>query len=197
MSMRHIVVARAAASASAALVAGSSRCVRRLRRRSEPATAAAGPPTIDVVRVVEQPLDVTLSMPGELDPYETVAIYPKVTGFVKTIRVDRGSRVRAGDLLAELEAPELVAQRAEAQSKLQAPRRSWRSPARKPMRDASTYDKLKAASATPGVVAGNDVVLAQKAVEADQSQIAAAQQTVEAARQALQVGHATWKATCG
>ena len=35
------------------------------------------------------------------------------------------------------------------------------------------------------MVAGNDVVLAQKAVEADQGQIAAAQQNVEAARQAL------------
>jgi hypothetical protein len=44
---------------------------------------------------------------------------------------------------------------------------------------------LKAASATPGVVAGNDVVLAQKAVEADQGQIAAARQNVEAAREAL------------
>jgi RND family efflux transporter MFP subunit len=44
---------------------------------------------------------------------------------------------------------------------------------------------LKAASATPGVVAGNDLVVAQKAVEADQSQIAAAQENVEAARQAL------------
>ena len=64
--------------------------------------------------------NVTLSLPGELTPYETVAVYPRVTGFVKTIRVDRGSRVRAGELMAVLEAPELVAQRAEAQSKLQA-----------------------------------------------------------------------------
>ena len=47
--------------------------------------------------------------------------------------------------------------------------------------DASTYAKLQAAAATPGVVAGNDVVLAQKAVEADQSQVPAAQQNVEAA----------------
>jgi len=51
--------------------------------------------------------------------------------------------------------------------------------------DLSTYDKLKAASATPGVVAGNDLVLAQKAVEAGQGQIASAQQNIEAARQAL------------
>jgi membrane fusion protein, multidrug efflux system len=51
--------------------------------------------------------------------------------------------------------------------------------------DTSTFEKLKAASATPGVVAGNDLLLAQKSVEADQGQIAAGQKNVEAARQAL------------
>jgi len=55
---------------------------------SEQATAP-GPPTLDVVHVVQRPIDVTLSMPGQLDPYESVAVYPKVTGFVKRIRVDR------------------------------------------------------------------------------------------------------------
>ena len=147
--------------------------------------AAAVTPTIEVVNVIEQPLDVTLSLPGELNPYQTVALYARVTGFVKTIRVDRGSRVRAGEEVAALEAPELVAQRAEAQSKLQGAEAQLRAVRSKAEGDASTYDKLKAASATPGVVAGNDVVQAQKAVEADQGQIAAAQQNVEAARQAL------------
>lgn len=153
--------------------------------RSEKPVATA-PPTIEVVRVLEQPVNVTLSMPGELQPYQTVAVYPKVTGFVKSIRVDRGSQVRAGELMAALEAPELVAQRSEAQSKLQAAEAQLAVARSKADADASTYDKLKAAAATPGVVAGNDLVLAQKAVEADQSQIAAAQQTVEAARQAVQ-----------
>jgi RND family efflux transporter MFP subunit len=124
-------------------------------------------------------------MPGQLDPYETVAVYPKVTGFVKSIRVDRGSRVRSGDVMAELEAPELIAQRAEAQSKVQAAEAQLAVTRAKADADTSTFDRLKAASATPGVVAGNDVVVAQKTVEADQSQIAAAQQTTEAARQAL------------
>src|SRR5437016_13668761 len=82
-------------------------------------TAASGPPTIEVVKVVEQPLNVTLSLPGELAPYQTVALYSRVTGFVKSIGVDRGSRVRTGQQLAVLEAPELVAQQSEAQSKLQ------------------------------------------------------------------------------
>lgn len=147
--------------------------------------APEGPPTIEVVKVVEQPLNVTLSLPAELNAYQTVALYARVTGFVKTIRVDRGSRVRAGEPIAVLEAPELVAQKSEAQSKLQSAEAQLGAIRSKAEATASTYEKLKAASATPGVVAGNDVVLAQKAVEADQGQIAAAQQNIEAARQAL------------
>ena len=146
---------------------------------------AAGPPTIETVRVIEQAASVTLELPGELEPFESVDVYPKVTGFVKTIRVDRGSRVRAGDPLVEIEAPELVAQQAEAQSRLQAAEAQLAIARTKADADTSTFDRLKAASATPGVVAGNDVVLAQKTVEAGQSQVVSAQQTVEAARQAV------------
>jgi RND family efflux transporter MFP subunit len=135
--------------------------------------------------VVEQPLNVQLSLPGELTPYQAVAIYPRVTGFVKTVRVDRGSRVHAGDILAVLEAPELLAQQAEAQSRLQAAEAELGALRARAEADAAVYERLKTAAATPGVVAGNDVVLAQKAVAANDSQIAAAQQNIEAARQAL------------
>jgi membrane fusion protein (multidrug efflux system) len=149
------------------------------------AAATAEAPAIDVVKVVEQPLHTTLSLPGELQPFQSVAVYPRVTGFVRTVRVDRGSRVHAGDVMAELEAPELVAQRAEAQSKVQAAEAQLATARSKAESDAGTFDRLKAASATPGVVAGNDVVVAQKAVEGAQGQVTAAAQTVEASRQAL------------
>ncbi len=138
-----------------------------------------------MARAVQRPLNVTVSLPSELTAYETVAIYPRVTGFVQTIRVDRGSPVRTGDVIAVLDAPELAAQRSEAQSKLQGAEAQCNATRSKADADGSTYDKLKAASATPGVVAGNDLVLAQKVVEADGSQVTAAQQNVEAARQAL------------
>lgn len=181
-------VARAAGAAWLLVSIGIVSCRgNSLARDEKPATTApAGPPTIDVVRVVQQQTNVVLAMPGQLDPYEAVAVYPKVTGFVKSIRVDRGSRVRRGQLMVELDAPELIAQRAEAQSKRQAAEAQLSAARAKGDADTSTFDKLRAASATPGVVAGNDLVVAQKAVEADQSQIAAAQQNVEAARQALQ-----------
>ena len=51
-----------------------------------------------------------ITLPGELKPYEEVSIYPKMKGFVKKIYVDRGSFVRKGQLLAQLEAPEIGAQ---------------------------------------------------------------------------------------
>jgi len=169
-----------------ALAIGAAACGGGGGGAQPPKPAQPDAPTIDVVRVVQQAVDVVLSMPGELDPYEAVAVYPKVTGFVKAIRVDRGSRVLKGDVLVELEAPEFIAQRAEAQSKVQAAEAQLSVVRAKADADTSTFDKLKAASTTPGVVAGNDLVIAQKAVEADQSQIAAAQQTADAARAALQ-----------
>ena len=153
--------------------------------RATPVTAATGPAAIDVVRVLEQSLDVPLSLPGELTAFQSVAIFPRVTGFVKAVNVDRGSRVRAGDVLASLEAPELVAQRSEAQSKLQGAAAQLSVARAKADADKGTFARLKAASATPGVVAGNDVVIAEKTADASADQVLAAEQSVEAARQVL------------
>jgi len=150
-----------------------------------PVTAAAGPATIDVVRVVEQMLDVPLSLPGELTAFQSVAMFPRVTGFVKAVNVDRGSNVRAGDVLVSLEAPELAAQRAEAQSKLQTAEAQLSVARAKADADQGTFARLKAASATPGVVAGNEVVISEKTADGSVNQALAAEQSVEAARQAL------------
>ena len=176
---------RARAVMGALLLLALTGCRSKTTAKTTDKGASAGPQIVEVVEVVEQPLHVMLSLPGELTPYQSVALYSRVTGFVKTIAVDRGSRVRAGEQLAVLEAPELGAQKAEAQSKLQGAGAQLAAIRAKAEASASTYEKLKAASATPGVVAGNDVVLAQKTMEADQSQISAATQNVEAARQAL------------
>lgn len=146
---------------------------------------AAGPPTVDVVTVVAKPVDMTLALPGELDAFESVDMFPKVTGFVKGVRVDRGSHVRAGEILATLDAPEIRAQRAEAQSKLQAMQAQLAAARARAAAASSTYDKLKAASATPGVVAGNELTQAEKALESERSQVTAAEQNAQAARDAL------------
>jgi RND family efflux transporter MFP subunit len=141
---------------------------------------------VDVAKVSSQRLNIIVHLPGELEPFEVVAIYPRVSGFVKWMGVDRGSRVRSGDVIARLEAPELVAQKAEAQAKLQGAESQLAATQAKLAADESTYEKLKAASATPGVVAGNDLVATEKAAEAGRAQVKASQENVNAAKQSLQ-----------
>jgi RND family efflux transporter MFP subunit len=150
------------------------------------AAATASNPKVEVVKVVSQKLAITVHLPGEIEPYEVVAIFPKVTGFVKSIAVDRGSHVKAGERIAQLEAPELVAQRSEAQSKLQAAQAQLAAAQAKVASDENTYEHLKSAAATPGVVAGNDLFIAEKATEADRAQLKAQEDNVGAAKQALQ-----------
>ncbi len=150
------------------------------------AAAPAGPVAVDIARVVEQPLDVQLSLPGELVAFESVALHARVAGFVKSVAVDRGSVVQRGEVLATLDAPEIVAQRAEAQSKLQAATAQLAAARAKADAEQLTFERLKTASATPGVVAGNDVAVAEKSAEASRNQVVAAEQQVEAARQAAQ-----------
>jgi membrane fusion protein, multidrug efflux system len=156
---------------------------------SAPAPAAQPavpePPTIDVVPVVRQPLDVPLSLPGELTAFQSVALHPRVTGFVRTVAVDRGTRVRAGSVLLTLDAPELVAQRAEAQARVLGAEAQLSAARARAAADTSTYRRLEAAAVTPGVVAGNDLTVAEQAAAASASQVTAAEQSVEAARQAL------------
>lgn len=155
-------------------------------KSSAKAANAQAAPNVEVAKVTAQKLSITVHLPGEIEPYEAVAIFPRVTGFVKSITVDRGSHVRAGQLMAQLEAPELVAQRSEAQSKLQGAKAQLAAAEAKVASDESTYEHLKAAAATPGVVAGNDLFVAQKTSEADRAQVQSQQQNVEAAQQALQ-----------
>jgi RND family efflux transporter MFP subunit len=48
-----------------------------------------------------------MTLQAEFEPFQDVLIHAKVSGYVNPIRVDIGDRVRAGDLLATLEVPEL------------------------------------------------------------------------------------------
>ena len=146
---------------------------------------SGGTQTVDVTKVISQRLTLTVQLPGEITPYESVAEFPKVTAFVKWIGVDRGSHVKAGEEIVRLEAPELVAQKQEAQSKLEAAEAQRAEAEAKLTADQSTFMRLKNAAATPGVVAGNDVEVAQQTTEADRARLRAADQNIAAAKSAL------------
>jgi membrane fusion protein (multidrug efflux system) len=141
--------------------------------------------TVEVVAVVSQKFATVFTLPAQLIPYETVDVYPKVTGFIDMIRVDRGSRVHQGELIIRLSAPELVAQRAQAESALHAAESQLTTAQAKLSADKGTYLHLASAAKTPGVVAENDVMIANQTASADQGQAEAAESNVAAARDAL------------
>lgn len=142
-------------------------------------------PPVNVVTVRSQKLNTTLSLPAQTSPYEAVAIFPKVTGFIEKISVDRGSHVKSGDLIVQLSAPELLAQRSQAEANLQTAQSHLAATQAKLLSDKGTYEHLASAAKTPGVVAGNDLLVAEQTTAADRAQVEAAQHNVLAAQDAL------------
>jgi len=139
-----------------------------------------------LVPVVSKAVSRTVDLPGEIQPYLSVEIHAKVSGYLERITVDRGSAVKAGERIAELRAPELQAQIAEAESKVQGAE-SDRAQAEAQLNAAqSTYDRLKKASETPGAIAGNELVQAEQQVDAAKAVVKARMQAVAAARNAVQ-----------
>jgi membrane fusion protein, multidrug efflux system len=147
--------------------------------------ASNAPATVNTVPVVSKKLQTTIALPAQLTPYEQVDIYPKVTGFVQTVTVDRGSRVQRGQLLVRLTAPELISQRSQAEAGVRAAQSQLATAQAKLTSDNGTYLHMVAASKTPGVLAENDVVVAGQAVSADKGLVDAAEQNIAAAREAL------------
>src|SRR5713101_6015597 len=140
---------------------------------------------VEVVSVQAKSIYREVRLPGEILPYLAVPIHAKVTGFVKKINVDRGSVVKEGETLATLEAPEMQAQILEAESKAQAIELQRAEAEAKLASVQSTYDSLKAASATPGVVAGNDVTVAEKSVDAARATVRSYEGTFKAAQASI------------
>jgi RND family efflux transporter MFP subunit len=154
------------------------------------AKPASAPPqaqerAIPVQAVVQKPVQATTDLPAELTPYEDVAIFPKQSGFLQWIGVDRGSRVTQGELLARLVAPELDAQKAQAQSQYQSAQAALLVAKAKLESDKGTDAHLHSAAETPGVVAGNDLLVSAQTVKGDEANVSAAERNVDAAQQAL------------
>ena len=141
--------------------------------------------TLEAVPVISRPLDRTVLLPGEFVPYLSVPIHAKVAGFVEKVEVDRGSIVTEGQLLATMVAPELNAQRAEAEAKVRAVEAQRVEAEARVVAAESTYQRLKAASATPGVIAGNELIQAEKQLDAERAKVRAAESSIQAAQSAV------------
>jgi RND family efflux transporter MFP subunit len=81
-------------------------------------TEAQAIPTVAVLRPDSRGRLTSLDLPGRLEAYSQAQIYARSSGYLKEWKVDIGARVKAGELLAEIEAPDLDQQFVQAQADL-------------------------------------------------------------------------------
>ncbi len=141
--------------------------------------------TSDFAPVISKPGSRVVDLPAEIWPYLSVSLHAKVPGYVERVIVDRGSMVKEGELLIDLTAPEMDAQIAEAESKFQAAEAERLQAEAELAAARSTYERTQEAARTPGAVAGNDLILTQKQVEAAQALVNSRQRARGAAQSAV------------
>jgi membrane fusion protein, multidrug efflux system len=75
-------------------------------------------PTVAVVLPDARALNATIDLPGRLEAYYRAPIFARVSGYLKSWSVDIGARVKAGQVIAEIEAPDLDQQLLQARADL-------------------------------------------------------------------------------
>ena len=75
-------------------------------------------PSVAVMHPDARPLSPTLELPGRLEAYFRAPIYARVSGYLNNWKADIGAQVKAGQLLAQVDAPDLDQQLLQARADL-------------------------------------------------------------------------------
>lgn len=160
---------------------------------------ASGPTlTVGVTKVLKKSLGRDITLSSELVPFQEIDVYAKQAGYVKKLLVDYGSRVKAGQVMAILEIPELQAQLTEDQAQItnaiNQVARAKHELARYQAQYKAVhlqYSRLSGVfQSQPGIVAQQEVDDAQGKDLAASSQVDAGQASLEAAQSQLAVAKA-------
>jgi multidrug efflux pump subunit AcrA (membrane-fusion protein) len=81
-------------------------------------TDAQAIPSVAVALPSGRALSPTIDLPGRLEAYSRAPIFARVSGYLKSWNADIGAKVRAGDVIAEIEAPDLDQQLLQARADL-------------------------------------------------------------------------------
>jgi membrane fusion protein (multidrug efflux system) len=171
-------------STSALLVGCSSSETSEAAEKGNLAATKSATPLLEAVRVTASQPAQSLSLPGELDSYFQTDISPRVSAYVRRLHVDIGDHVRQGQVLADLDAPELTAALNEALSKQKAAEAVFQG-------SRGSYRRLRQTARTAGAVA--PLSLAQTRVQAvsDSLNVVAAHAHYRAAAQMAAYLHLT------
>lgn len=154
--------------------------------------------TVGVTKVVRKSLGRQITLSSELVPFQEIDVYAKESGYVKKLDVDYGTRVKAGQVMAVLEIPELEAQLQEDQAEIKnATNQVSRAQNELKRYDAQyqalhlQYTRLNSVLETqPGIVAQQEVDDAQGKDLAASSQVDAGKSSLEATQSQLSVARA-------
>ncbi len=150
------------AAASLALAA----CGEKTESRAATSVTATTPAVPKTITLAKTRFTSGMQIPGELTAYQQVDLYAKVNSFVKQLYVDIGSEVKQGQLLAQLDAPEIGAQSAAATSRIKAQEAVYTA-------SNANYERLLETSKTPGTVSQNDLDMALARKRSDAAQLEA------------------------
>jgi membrane fusion protein, multidrug efflux system len=92
--------------------------------RESRAVVAERGPRVEMVTAIAGPTERTIRLLGDVRSGATAVLYAKVAGYIKEVMVDKGDKVEAGDILAEIESPEVEQQYAAASADLVNKRRN-------------------------------------------------------------------------
>jgi RND family efflux transporter MFP subunit len=110
---------------------------------SDTHTAASQMPTVDIITVKDQANNGHLSLPGETAAWYQSTLYARVDGYVGKWFADIGDHVKAGQVLATIDTPELDAQLVASKAKLQASQAQVRVSEAKAAFAGSTYQRWR------------------------------------------------------
>ena len=96
---------------------------RQGRERDRLEQVADKGPRIYVAPVGKTPVQRTVTLPGDVRAFNQASIYARTQGYLRSINVDKGDRVKAGQVLGVIESPETDQQVAAAQSDVAIKRR--------------------------------------------------------------------------
>src|SRR6202047_3990549 len=142
-----------------------------------------------------------LTIAGEFKPFQDVDVHAKVAGYIRSINVDVGDHVKAGQTIAVLEVPELAAQLSgadagtrSAEEQIRRAQGALQRAQSAQMAAHSAYVRLKqAADSRAGLVAQQEVDDSQAKDLGAEAQAASAGGELSAAKQQLAVAQANQK----
>lgn len=130
----------------------------------------------DAIRITPSQPVRELNLPGELESFYETDLYPRVSSYISKINVDIGDRVAKGQVLAELEAPELIANLTAAYSKVKAAEAVFGA-------SKAAYRRALKTRETPGAISETDVDAARTKVVSDSLTVVAEESHYQSVKQ--------------